>query len=80
MLLPGRLTEGGNRLLLVIDNCEHLLTAAGSAIEMIVGHSGNVRVLATSREALGVDAEAVLGVSPLGVAGGVAIRDLPPGS
>jgi predicted ATPase len=47
---------------------------------MIVGHSGNVRVLATSREALGVDAEAVLGVSPLGVAGGVAIRDLPPGS
>ena len=60
----------GKRLLLVIDNCEHLLRAAGSAIEMIVGRSGNVRVLATSREALGVDAEAVLGVSPLAVAGG----------
>jgi predicted ATPase len=60
----------GKRLLLVIDNCEHLLRAAGSAIEMIVGHSGSVRVLATSREALGLDAEAVLGVSPLGVAGG----------
>ena len=60
----------GKRLLLVVDNCEHLLRAAGSAIEMIVGRSGNVRVLATSREALGVDAETVLGVSPLAVAGG----------
>jgi len=60
----------GKRLLLVIDNCEHLLSAAGSAIETIVGRSGNVRVLATSREPLGVDAEAVLGVSPLAVAGG----------
>jgi predicted ATPase/DNA-binding CsgD family transcriptional regulator len=60
----------GKRLLLVIDNCEHLLRAAGSAIEMIVGRSGNIRVLATSREPLGVDAEAVLGVSPLTVAGG----------
>jgi predicted ATPase len=60
----------GKRLLLVIDNCEHLLRAAGSAIEMIVGRSGNIRVLATSREPLGVDAEAVLGVSPLAVAGG----------
>jgi predicted ATPase len=63
-------TLAGKRLLLVIDNCEHLLRAAGSAIEMIIGRSGNVRVLATSREPLGVDAEAVLGVSPLAVAGG----------
>jgi predicted ATPase/class 3 adenylate cyclase/DNA-binding CsgD family transcriptional regulator len=60
----------GKRLLLVIDNCEHLLRAAGSAIEMIIDRSGNVRVLATSREPLGVDAEAVLGISPLAVANG----------
>jgi predicted ATPase/DNA-binding CsgD family transcriptional regulator len=60
----------GKRLLLVIDNCEHLLRAAGSAIETIVGRSGSVRVLATSREPLGVDAEAVLDVPPLAVAGG----------
>lgn len=60
----------GQRLLLVIDNCEHLLKAAGAAIEMIIGRSGNVRVLATSREPLGVTAETVLGVSPLAVAGG----------
>ena len=60
----------GKRLLLVIDNCEHLLRAAGSVIEMIAGRSANARVLATSREPLGVAAEAVLGVSPLGVAEG----------
>jgi predicted ATPase/DNA-binding CsgD family transcriptional regulator len=63
-------TLAGKRLLLIIDNCEHLLRAAGSAIEMVIGQSGNLRVLATSREPLGVDAEAVLGVSPLAVAGG----------
>jgi class 3 adenylate cyclase len=50
----------GQRLLLIIDNCEHLLRAAGSAIEKIVGRSGHLRVLATSREPLGVEAEAVL--------------------
>ena len=63
-------TLAAKRLLLVVDNCEHVLKAAGSAIEMIVGRSGNVRVLATSREALGVDGETVLDVSPLAVAGG----------
>jgi predicted ATPase/class 3 adenylate cyclase/DNA-binding CsgD family transcriptional regulator len=60
----------GKRLLLIIDNCEHLLRAAGLAIETIVGRSGHLRVLTTSRESLGVDAEAVLGISPLAVAGG----------
>src|SRR5579871_1973838 len=63
-------TLAGKRMLLVIDNCEHLLRAAGSAMEMIAGHSGHLRILTTSREPLGVDAEAVLGVSPLAVAGG----------
>ena len=60
----------GKRLLLIIDNCEHVLGAAGSAVETIVGRSGHGRVLATSREPLGLDAEAVLRVSPLAVAGG----------
>ena len=56
----------GQRLLLVIDNCAPLLKAAGAAIEMITGRSANVRVVATSREPLGMDAEAVLGVSRWG--------------
>jgi predicted ATPase/DNA-binding CsgD family transcriptional regulator len=61
-------TLAGKRLVLIIDNCEHLLRAAGSAIETIVGRSGSIRVLATSREPLGADAETTLGVPPLAVA------------
>ena len=37
------------RLLLVIDNCEHVLAAAASAIAVMLGRSGDVKVLATSR-------------------------------
>jgi predicted ATPase/class 3 adenylate cyclase/DNA-binding CsgD family transcriptional regulator len=61
----------GRRLLLVVDNCEHVLAAAGSAIEAIFGRRGNVKVLATSREPLAVDGESVLTVAPLALEGGV---------
>ncbi len=47
------LMEGRSRLL-VFDNCEHVLDAAADLIEAIVEHSSTVRVLATSREGLGV--------------------------
>ncbi len=60
----------GRRLLLVVDNCEHLLRDAASAIDTILGLAGSVRILTTSREALDVDGETVLSVSPLAVAGG----------
>jgi len=62
---------GGRRLLLVIDNCEHVLAAAGLAIAAILRRSGNVKVLATSRETLAVDGETVLAVVPLALDGGV---------
>jgi predicted ATPase/class 3 adenylate cyclase/DNA-binding CsgD family transcriptional regulator len=62
---------GGRRLLLVLDNCEHVLGPAGSAVEVILGRSGNVKILATSREVLAVDGETVLTVAPLPVMGGV---------
>ena len=45
--------EGRVRLL-VIDNCEHVLEAAADLIEAILAHSASARVLATSREGLGV--------------------------
>ena len=63
---------GGRRLLLVVDNCEHVLAAAGSAIETILGRSGSVKILATSRETLAVNGETVLTVAPLALEGGVA--------
>ena len=62
---------GGRRLLLVLDNCEHVLAAAGAATQAILARSRDVRVLATSRESLAVDGEAVLTVPPLALAGGV---------
>jgi predicted ATPase/DNA-binding CsgD family transcriptional regulator len=62
---------GGRRLLLVVDNCEHVLTAARSAIETILGRSRGVKILATSRETLAVDGETVVTVAPLPLKGGV---------
>ena len=47
------------RLLLVLDNCEHLLDAAGRLAASILGGCPRVRVLATSREALAVPGEQV---------------------
>jgi len=62
----------GRRLLLVVDNCEHVLDAASAAIGQILGRSGNAKVLATSREYLWVAGETLLSVSPLALAGGIA--------
>jgi predicted ATPase/class 3 adenylate cyclase len=45
--------EGRTRLL-VLDNCEHVLDAAADLIETILARSATVRILATSREGLGV--------------------------
>ena len=62
----------GRRLLLVVDNCEHVLAAAASAISAILARSDSVSVLATSREYLWVAGETLLSVSPLALEGGVA--------
>ena len=48
----------GNRgVLLVLDNCEHLAAAFGPFLTLLLMSSPSVRVLATSREALGVAGE-----------------------
>lgn len=52
-------------ILLIVDNCEHLLDAAAGLIDQIVAKCPRVTVLATSREALGVAGERVLAVAPL---------------
>jgi predicted ATPase len=58
---------GQRRLLLVIDNCEHLLDAVASLVDDILASCAGVRVLATSREALGVEGEQLVAVPTLGV-------------
>ncbi len=53
------------RLLLVIDNCEHVLPACAELAERLVGRCPGVHILATSQETLGVAGEAVVRVAPL---------------
>jgi predicted ATPase len=56
---------------LVIDNCEHVLDSAADLIEAILAHSATVRILATSREGLGVPDEQVWPVRSLDAAAGI---------
>ncbi len=53
--------------LLVLDNCEHVLEAVAAAISHLLPRCEGLRVLATSREPLGVESERVIAVEPLGV-------------
>ena len=62
--------EGRVRLL-VFDNCEHVLDAAADLIEAILAHSATVKVLATSREGLGIADEQLWPVPSLDVDGGI---------
>lgn len=61
----------GRRLLILVDNCEHVLTAAAEAIGEILARSDVPRILATSRERLPAPGETLLSVSPLTMDGGV---------
>ncbi|MEV8093424.1 BTAD domain-containing putative transcriptional regulator [Kitasatospora sp. NPDC085879] len=53
------------RMLLVLDNCEHLVQAAAELADRLLAECPELTVLATSREPLGVPGEAVLPVEPL---------------
>ena len=53
------------RLLLVLDNCEHVVDAAAHLAETLLAHCPGLTVLATSREPLGVPGETVRPVEPL---------------
>jgi len=52
-------------LLLVVDNCEHLLGAAARLVTEVIRAAPGVRVIATSREPLSVSGEQVIPVPPL---------------
>ena len=57
------------RALLVLDNCEHVIDGAGDLAHAIAEGCPNVRVLATSREGLGLRDEQLVAVAPLEPAG-----------
>ena len=56
-------------MLLILDNCEHLIEGAMRMQEAILASCIRLKVLATSREPLGVSGEVVRGVGPLSVPG-----------
>jgi predicted ATPase len=62
--------EGRTRLL-VFDNCEHVLDAATDLVEAVLAESTTVRILATSREGLGIAHEQLWLVPSLDVGTGI---------
>lgn len=56
---------GPRRCLLVVDNCEHVLDAVAELVTDVVDHCPDVKVLATSRERLGIVNERIVAVPPL---------------
>jgi predicted ATPase/DNA-binding SARP family transcriptional activator len=64
-----RLVEalGDRELLLVVDNCEHLVAAAAALVDHLLARCPGLSVLATSREPLGIAGELLHPVGPLAV-------------
>jgi predicted ATPase/Tfp pilus assembly protein PilF len=70
--IRGRTPEAGlleyltpRRVLLVLDNCEHLLAACADLAARLLRAAPALTILATSREALGVPGERIVAVPPL---------------
>jgi predicted ATPase/DNA-binding winged helix-turn-helix (wHTH) protein len=58
---------GAKQLMLVLDNCEHVIAAAASMAKALLHANSAVRVLATSREPLRTEGECLYRVPPLAV-------------
>jgi len=56
-------------VLLVIDNCEHVVSAVADLVDALTARLSRLRVLATSREPLWIDGEVTYRLAPLGVVG-----------
>ncbi|MGZ8736822.1 MAG: ATP-binding protein [Nocardioides sp.] len=59
-------TLGSREVLLVLDNCEHLLDASAALVDAVLDAGPRARILVTSREPLRVDGEAVHRIGSLG--------------
>lgn len=72
---PGRIDDqlvmhlAARRMLVVLDNCDHVAGAVAGIAQRIVRERPSVDVVVTSRERLGVEGEHVFGVAPLDAAG-----------
>jgi predicted ATPase/DNA-binding SARP family transcriptional activator len=72
-----RLLEGlaDARALLVLDNCEHLIDACAHLADALLAHGPGLRIVATSREPLGITGESLFVVPPLAEAPAVRLFD-----
>jgi non-specific serine/threonine protein kinase len=68
------------QMLLVLDNCEHLLDAAAALAGALLRSAAWVRILATSRQPLRVDGEFVFGVPAMSVPAGEDGHNIPIGA
>ncbi len=57
----------GRHVLLILDNCEHLIDSCAQVVDTLLRACGHVQFLATSREPLGVAGEAIWRVTSLSV-------------
>ena len=55
----------GKQLLLIVDNCEHVIDSVAALLGALLTSVPTLRILATSRHVLGVEGEVVLPVRPL---------------
>lgn len=57
----------GRHLLLILDNCEHLVEACAGFVQSVLEAAPRLRMLTTSRRPLGVPGEHILRIPPLGL-------------
>jgi predicted ATPase/class 3 adenylate cyclase len=67
-------------VLIVLDNCEHLIGACAKTADAIARHCPRVHLVATSREPLGIGGETIYRVPPLSLAALGDASTLAPGS
>ncbi len=60
----------GREALLILDNCEHVIESAAVFADRVLGECPRLRILATSREPLGITGEALWLVEPLALPAG----------
>jgi len=68
---------GDREALLILDNCEHLVDECAHMVRTLLRNAEGLRVLATSRQALGIEGEQVFGVPPLTVPDGEVAHEIP---
>ncbi len=56
---------GAREMLLILDNCEHLIDACAQLAEFLLSQCERLQILATSREALNIAGEQIYPVAPL---------------